>query len=122
MDTVRQTMREQAAHFYRWLMGQGAARQRQSQEQTTPNGAVRQTLDPDQATLQQHRVGPWRAEGEMAKAQRQFDRDEPRPAPTAPTPSLSAQVGTMQQRLQEHQDALALRQAAAQRRGQEYGR
>jgi hypothetical protein len=114
MDSLRQTMRAQATQFYRWLIGQCAARQQQGQEQTTPNGVVRQTLDPDQAILQQHRAGPWRAGDEGTNTQR--------PVPTQQAPSLSTQAHTMQQRLREQQDAEAQRQAAAQRRGQDYGR
>jgi hypothetical protein len=106
------------AGYVRWLMGRDAMqRHRQYEEQTLANGVIRQTLDPDQALLQQQRIGPYRAGETQAAAQRVFDQQGQGSPSTPGLPQFVAQVEA-QQRL------VAQRQAEqdAQRRGRAYGR
>jgi len=107
------------AGYVRWLMGRDAMqRHRQYEEQTLANGVIRQTLDPDQALLQQQRAAPYRAGEEQAQAQRVFDQQGQGTAPPPDFLQVLAQLEAQQQRLAAQRQA----EQDAQRRGREYGR
>ena len=118
MDVSTQSLRERMAGFYRWLLGRDALLRRQQEEQTIANGVIRQTLDPDQALMQQQRAAPYRAGEDLSLAQRLFDQQGQRTEPRREAQEFLAQMEAMQQRLAAQRHA----EQEAQRRGHEHGR
>jgi hypothetical protein len=119
MDASTQTLRERMAGYMRWLLGRETLqRQRQYEEQTIANGVIRQTLDPDQALMQQQRAAPYRAGEDQSLAQRLFDQQGQRTDPSRGVQEFIAQLDAQRLRLEAHRQA----EQEQQQRGHDQGR